>query len=108
MTPASDPVLARFRKTLTNFRGKIKTVYFYGSRAKGTHRPDSDYDILLVVGKSFSQEDKNKIYDRVMDILLETGRLVSLKIFKESSFKNLCRMRTPFMNHILREGVLLG
>jgi hypothetical protein len=28
-------------------------------------------------------KDKSKLYDGVMDVLLETGRLVSLKIRKE-------------------------
>ena len=29
--------------------GAVKAVIFYGSRAKGVNRPDSDIDILLIV-----------------------------------------------------------
>ena len=103
-----DPVLTRFLEAVKPFRGKIKSIYVFGSRARGTGRPDSDYDVLLVVSRDFSLNDKNKIYDILMDILLDTGRLISLKIFKVRLFQKLCRMRTPFMKHILEEGILLG
>ncbi len=102
----SDPTLKRFLASIT--REKIKKIYLFGSRARGTHRPDSDYDLLLVVEEGFSIADREQLYDSVMDVLLETGRLISLKIFKESLFKKLTAIPTPFMGHVLNEGVLLG
>lgn len=33
----------------TNIKPYIKAVILYGSIAKGTHRPDSDIDILIIV-----------------------------------------------------------
>ena len=103
-----DPILEKFLNALKPFQKKIISTYLFGSRARGTERPDSDYDILLVVSDTFTLEDKDAIYDTVLDILLETGRLVSLKVFKQSVFKRLSEMETPFMNHIHREGILLG
>ena len=109
MIPVSrDAILTRFCSVLSAFDSKIQAVYLFGSRAKGTERPDSDYDILLVVSESFSFPDKDKIYDAVMDVLLETGRLISLKIFKKAVFDRLSSMETPFMRHIHRQGVLIG
>ncbi len=103
-----DKIIGKFRAGLKPFGEKIRAVYLFGSRARGTERPDSDYDILLVVSPVFSLDDKDRIYDTVMDILLETGRLVSLKFFKQKDFDRLSAMETPFMRHIHREGVLLG
>ena len=104
----NDPIITRFLEGAKPIRGKIKGIYFFGSRAKGTARPDSDYDLLLVVSKDFSLNYKDKIYDIVMDVLLDTGRLISLKIFEAGVFQNLCRRKTPFTTHVLEEGIALG
>lgn len=104
----SDPILDRFLAGCAPLRDKIPAVYLFGSRAKGTARPDSDYDLLLVVSDGFSLGDKAALYDAVMDILLETGRLVSLKLFREGAFQRLCDMGTPFMAHVLTEGIKVG
>lgn len=103
-----DPILKKFVEGIQLLRNKIKTIYLFGSRARGSERPDSDYDLLLVVTPNFSRVDKNLLYDKVMDILLETGRLVSCKIFKSSEFKRLRGMQTPFIQNVLREGIKLG
>ncbi len=103
-----DPILARFIKMLTDIKSKLSAIYLFGSRARGDERPDSDYDLLLVVKPNFLRSDKTHLYDKVMDVLLETGRLISCKIFKEREFKRLCQMQTPFMKNVLKEGVKIG
>lgn len=103
-----DPILVKFIEQLADLKDKIKRIYLFGSRARGNERPDSDYDLLLVVDNDFSQVDKNLLYDRVLDILLATSRLISLKIFKKEEFKRLCLLETPFMRHVLKEGIKIG
>ena len=103
-----DPILRKFLDHCRAMSGKIRAIYVFGSCAKGTARPDSDYDLLLVVSEAFSLGDKGVLYDAVMDLLLETGRLVSLKCFREPLFQRLCRMGTPFMTHVLTEGIKVG
>lgn len=103
-----DPVLSRFLEHVRLLGPKVKTVYLFGSRARGTDRPDSDYDLLLVTAGDFSLQDKDALYDAVLAILLDTGRLVSLKIFREQEFQRLSDMGTPFMTHVQREGIRVG
>ncbi|MDO8748544.1 MAG: nucleotidyltransferase domain-containing protein [Candidatus Omnitrophota bacterium] len=104
-----DPVIKQFLDGLERLglKQKIEKVYLFGSRAKGIERPDSDYD-LLIVSSLPDKEFKSKIYDIAVDILLETGRDVSLKIFKTEEFNRLCRMRTPFTQNVLKEGIRIG
>ncbi len=104
----ADPILTRFLEQSRRLSSNIKTVYLFGSRARGTERPDSDYDLLLVVEEGFSLPEKDALYDVVMEVLLETGRLLSLKIFKEEVFHRLTAMGTPFMRHVAEEGVRVG
>lgn len=48
--PAEDPILTRFRATLAEVYGdRLERVVLYGSRARGDHRPDSDYDIAVFI-----------------------------------------------------------
>lgn len=100
-----DPIITKFIQGISDFENKIERVFLFGSRARGDERPDSDYDLLLVVTEDFSRSDKDHLYDIVMDILLEAGRLVSLKIFKHQEFQRLCHLETPFMKHVLKEGI---
>ena len=104
----TDPIVQRFLEKAGPVRQKIQMAYLFGSRAKGTERPDSDYDLLLVVKKNFSLSDKDKLYDRVVDVLLETGKLMSLKLFREEEFQRLSALGTPFIENVLREGIKVG
>ena len=88
-------------------RPRIKRIVLFGSRAKGTERPDSDYDLLLVVTQK-DDELVDVLYEAVMDVLLAHGRLVSLKIFQEKEFARLQALQSPFMQHVEREGILVG
>lgn len=46
-----DPVIQDFLDRISSVRSQIRRLILFGSRARGTHRFDSDYDLLLVVGK---------------------------------------------------------
>ena len=48
-TPAIEPELPREALDLVIATWHPLEVWLYGSRAKGTHRPDSDWDLLVVV-----------------------------------------------------------
>ena len=104
-----EGVIDKFKRGLKKGRldRKIQSMYLFGSRAKGRERPDSDYDVLIV-SPSPDREFRSDIYDITVDILLETGRDISLKIFKAGEFKRLRAMRTPFMKNVLKEGVKIG
>ncbi|MBC7319529.1 nucleotidyltransferase domain-containing protein [bacterium] len=62
--------------------------FLFGSRARDDWRPDSDYDILIVL-ENREDEIIDKLYDVVIDILLSTGKLISLKIFPLKEIERL-------------------
>ena len=82
-------------------------MVLFGSRARGTHQLDSDYDLLLVVAKKDAAL-LDALYEAVMDVLLAHGRLVSLKMYEEREFARLRALHTPFMKHIETEGIPVG
>jgi predicted nucleotidyltransferase len=104
---SDDPILNEFLRRISSVRPHIRQVILFGSRARGTHRHDSDYDLLLVVDRK-EEGLLDVLYEAVMDVLLTHGRLVSLKIFAQQEFDRLQALRTPFMTQVVQEGVPLG
>jgi predicted nucleotidyltransferase len=103
----NDPIIDRFCGLIAPEMGQIDQIHLFGSRCRDDWRPDSDYDILVVL----PTKDRviiSRLYDAVMDILLETGKLVSLKVFSRSEFLRLASIPTPFMEKVMDEGVRIG
>jgi len=102
-----DRVIAKFMRDSKDLKERIEEIYLFGSRAREEERPDSDYDLLIVVNQA-GREFREKIYEVALDILLETGKLMSLKILSSEEFRKLSELRTPFMENILKEGIKIG
>ncbi len=102
-----DAVLRAFLQAIGSVRPRIERLILFGSRARGTHQTDSDYDLLLVVDRKDPQL-LDTLYEAVMDVLLTHGRLVSLKIFEGQEFDRLQQLQTPFMMRVAADGVPLG
>jgi predicted nucleotidyltransferase len=102
-----DEIVITFLDMISPLNKKIIEMYQFGSRCRDDWRPDSDYDILIVLEKK-DRKIISKLYDAVIDILLSTGRLISLKIFTVSEFNRLKSIPTPFMRNVLTEGIKIG
>jgi predicted nucleotidyltransferase len=78
--PKDDPDLKRFRAALGEAYGdRLERVVLDGSRARGDHRPDSDYDIAVFV------KDPGTLWD-------EAGRLAEVRT---RSFAKAARSSMP-------------
>ena len=102
-SPASDPILRRFRTAIDEAYGdRIERVVLYGSRARGEALSDSDYDIALFFWNPASFWDEmGPLSEIETDILYDTGAVISAKPFPAGAY----RKRTPFMNEIRRDGL---
>ena len=105
--PLHDAVLTDFLQGIRSVRPQISRLLLFGSRARGDYRTDSDYDVLVVVGRK-SPALLDALYESVLDVLLAHGRLVSLKIFEEREFDRLQGLGTPFARRVAAEGQPLG
>ena len=102
-----DAVLTTFLEGIRSVRSQIGSLVLFGSRARGDHRTDSDYDILLIVQRR-SPALRDVLYESVLETLLTHGRLISLKVFDEQEFARLERLGTPFTRRVRAEGQPLG
>lgn len=103
----ADDVLRRFLGLIEPIKENIRDIYLFGSRTRLDWRPDSDYDVLVLLERK-EREIIDRLYDAVMDTLMETGQLISLKIFSRIEFERLQSMQTPFSIRIMKEAIKIG
>ncbi len=102
-----DNVVTSFLEMISPLRENIERIYLFGSRCRDDWHPASDYDILIVLLKK-DRQIISRFYDAVIDLLVDTGRVVSLKIFSVEEFNYLKSIPTPFIGNVIMEGVELG
>lgn len=85
------------------YPGEIYLVQLFGSRARGDARPDSDYDILVVV-KDRNIINRSLVYDYILDVNLEYGIDLSLKIYDVEEFELFLEKGVPFIREIISQG----
>lgn len=82
-------------------------AYLFGSRARGDFRPDSDWDILILVDQlKVSNEIEDKFRDELYDIELETGQIISTFIYPKNYWENTL-IYSPLYKNVLNDGIQL-
>ncbi|MCY4375339.1 MAG: nucleotidyltransferase domain-containing protein [Spirochaetaceae bacterium] len=100
-------MLDSFLRRITPVRAEVVELYLYGSRSRGDHRPDSDYDVFVVL-RERARPTVDALYDAVVDVVCETGSLISLKIVSRESFKESRAAGNSFVANVLHDGVPLA
>ncbi len=100
-----DPFLADVRRRLHAIYGdRIKRVVLYGSRARGDHKRNSDYDLAVFLrGYDGSWQEVKRMADLGYELMMEERKDVSVKPFRLVDW----RIDTLFMRHLRRDGIEL-
>ena len=81
-------------------------VILFGSRARGDAKPDSDWDILILVDKErITAKDFEEINYPIFDIGFQTGEHISPKLYTFKEWE--VRRFTPFYKNVEQEGIEL-
>ena len=97
-----------FIKQATDFLVKAyqpKAIYLFGSHARGTAGPDSDYDLLLVVDDNADKAKRKS--EMAYRILRPLGQAVDILVWRQSRFLEEIKSKTSLPYTINKEGLVL-
>ncbi len=87
------------------YQDKLDKIILFGSRARGDHSSESDFDVLIVLKNDFnySQEiEKTSIF--ISKLSLKFDLFISRVFAKTNDFKS---KNTPFFLNVRKEGIIL-
>jgi predicted nucleotidyltransferase len=64
MTALPPDLLGVLRAEIARQGLTLQQVILFGSRAKGTHRPDSDWDLLIILRETLDPSAKRRLFVR--------------------------------------------
>ena len=114
---AADPVLAiarlretliaRLRESIGAWRLPTPFAALFGSAARGTMRPTSDIDLLVVrsVGDVDDERWTDQIHDLTTIVRGWTGNVVEVLVYEEGALRS--GSRDPVIDEIRRDGITL-
>jgi predicted nucleotidyltransferase len=95
--------LEKLQDLLTEVYGEqLRSIYLYGSHARGDFQPDSDVDVLIALGGEVRPgQEIDRIGDRVADIGLEHNVLIATFPVPEEWLR---LRKSPLFENVRREG----
>ena len=109
----ADVISAEERELLIKIKEVIRefqptaTILLYGSVARGTQDPESDYDILVLTDEplAFTQEDE--IDDAIYGLQLAAGVVISTIFYAKAQWDLPLLRGMPFRHEVEKDAVEL-
>jgi predicted nucleotidyltransferase len=79
-------------------------VILYGSRARGTERIDSDWDILVLTDYPVDILKERQFRNALYDLELETGEPFSVFVYSKNDWDTK-QIVTPFYVNVTNDGI---
>jgi len=105
---AVDDALARFAAAVREAYGaRLAGPHFFGSRARGDHRPDSDADVAVVLAGPLGDRwaEKDRLIGLAIDPIIDTGLQIQPWPFSQGEWTG---GSTPLAASARAEAVPLG
>jgi predicted nucleotidyltransferase len=80
----------------------LKKVYLYGSRARGTSRPDSDIDLIIISNK-FYKMPFWKRWEIIGDAIAEIMEPIEVLAFSPEEFEKKKEKQAGFLQYIMKQ-----
>ena len=82
-------------------------AFLFGSRARGDNRPDSDWDILILIDNlSVTNEIEDKFRDEIYNLEVDTGQIISMFIYPKKDWEQNMKF-SPLYKMVKKEGIKL-
>lgn len=106
LAPKDRSVLLECKRVIQRFDPEA-TVLLFGSVARGTAAPDSDYDVLVLTTNRLPMAEQDRIGDTVYDLELKEGVVISLLFWPRDEWSDPLHRAMPLHKDIDAEGIVL-
>ena len=106
ISPNDREILRRVKEIIRSFLPSA-TVLLYGSVARGTQGPESDYDILVLADELLTAADKDKIRRAILDLELSCGAVLTTMFASHQEWDSPFISVSPFHKEVERDGVIV-
>jgi hypothetical protein len=105
---AVHPCVIELREMLQSVLGDdFVRLYHYGSRVEGGAEPDSDYDVLCVTKRPLSNQQRDEILDRQINIEITDDVLFDLHFYSDEQLRTPPISFTPYVRHVTADGIVV-
>jgi uncharacterized protein len=99
-------ILSQIKKTVLD-REPTAKIYLYGSRARGNAKPDSDWDLLILLNEEKITNDLEfKITYPLYDLAIDLGQVFSPMVYSVKEWKGKYSV-TLYHHSVMEEGKLI-
>lgn len=84
---------------------KVERVLLFGSRVKGTARPESDWDFYVIIDKNLSFHEREDIASRICWRFAEVDLIADVFVQSHQTVEERRENRGYLTYYVLKEGV---
>ena len=93
-----EKVIERILETAGHTLPKGASLWLYGSRARGDARPDSDYDLLILLDKDELTLDDYLVQKPLRELGWDIGEEINPQVYSKNEWEGYDY--TPFYNNV--------
>jgi predicted nucleotidyltransferase len=90
---------------VARFGEDIREIILFGSRAAGTDREDSDYDVLIILNRDYDWRYRHNIISAIYELELEHDVFIDAKIISTQELHHTIKGKHPLYADAIREGI---
>ncbi len=101
-----NPIVSQIQTLGRRVVPKDSRLMLFGSRARGDFRPESDWDLLILLNKDkISANDYDTISYPFAELGWEIGEMIHPIIYTQSEWER--KSFSPFYKNVMKEGIVL-
>jgi len=104
--PHAAALLRKCKRLIRRFLPDA-TVLLYGSLARGTAGPDSDWDLLILTDQHLTAAEEEAVSDAIYDLELEHHVVISEYLCSRDEWDAPISRGGPFHENVEREGIVI-